>query len=133
MIDTFYGASEVIDLGIISVLLFAPRVKQPLLRARRVHEPAAAFNVYKSRAPPLLDHLPLQSFPNTPSLGRLISSFAAEPFSYRPTPNDPFVSLSAAENLDGTAGLKPESPISNFGFDVLECLQRQSLFLRQLD
>jgi hypothetical protein len=36
-----------------------PGFSDPLLWARRGHGPAAAFNIYKSRAPPLLDHLPL--------------------------------------------------------------------------
>jgi hypothetical protein len=34
-----------------------PGFSDPLLWARRVHGPAAAFNVYKSPPTPLLDHL----------------------------------------------------------------------------
>jgi hypothetical protein len=104
----------------------------PLLRARCVYSPAAAFNVYKSRAPLLLNHLPLQSFPNTPSLDPSISSCALDPYLYRPTPSHTFVGLAAAEN-DGTAGLKPESSISLSGFDTLEYLRRQSFLSSQLD
>jgi hypothetical protein len=84
-----------------------------------VHGPAAAFNVYKSSRSPLLDRLPLQSFPNTPSLGRLTSSCAIDPSPPRPTQNAP----SQLKSLDGTAGLKPEPSILSIchsGFDACD-------------
>jgi hypothetical protein len=74
----------------------------PLLRARRVHGPAAAFNVYKSRAPPA-------ARPSSPSIfsqhslarpfGRIMRR---RPLLPRPTRNPPFVDLAAAKTFDGT-------------------------------
>jgi hypothetical protein len=119
--------------AIILVLQFAPLGLATLcFRQGACTGPPPLSTSIKVALPLLLDHLPLQSFPNTPSLGRLISSCAVDPYLHRPTPNDHFVSLAAAEN-DGTACLKPESSISYSGFNALECLRRRSFLLSQLD
>lgn len=109
-----------------------PRFSDPLLGQGACTVQPSLSTFYKSRAPPLLNHLPLQSFPNTPSLGPSISSCALGSYVHRPTPSHTVVGLPAAEN-DGTAGLKPESSISLPGFDAVECLRLQSFLSSQLD
>lgn len=64
----------------------------------------------------LLNPLPFQSFPKTPSLGHWISSCAVDPLS-----ECLVASLAAAENLNGTAGLKPEPSVYHSRLDALDC------------
>jgi hypothetical protein len=75
----------------------------------------------------------LQSFPNTPSLGRssLIHALSTPPAWTHPESS--FVGLATAENHGGTAGLKPESSISHSGVDALQSLRQRSFPLSQLD
>jgi hypothetical protein len=83
-----------------------------------MHGPAAAFNVSKSRPPSQLNCLFLRSFPNIPSLGRLVLLYATDRYLCKLTANNPFAALVAAKNYS-LAGLKLESPISHSRFNTL--------------
>jgi hypothetical protein len=98
-----------------------PWVWRPPRRARRVHRPAAAFNVYKSRAPPAprpsSSSIFSQPFPR--SVARCLTMRSLPPLAW--THLGSSVGLAAAENLDDAAGLKPEPSIYHSGLDALDC------------
>jgi len=86
-----------------------PRVWRPPHQARCVHGPAAAFNIYKSRAFPAARPFFSSILSQHLSLGRLTSLCAANPYLRRPTLDDPSAALTAAEN-DGISRFEARIP-----------------------
>jgi hypothetical protein len=103
----------------------------PLFRARRVHGPAAAFNVYKSRAPLRSTVFLFKFFSSHPSPS-LPSPWLARTSRYAPSTlfcadplRRPLLSASPQMRaLTAGAGLGPEPSIYHSVFDARESLQR---------
>jgi len=104
----------------LSTAVCPPGFSDPLLWARCVHGPAAAFNVYKSSPTPLLDHLPLQSSPNTPRSAVWPRHAPSTP-SHRDPLRTPLRRPCRSWKPWRHGGLKPESSICHSGFDALDC------------